>query len=68
MNDVQAIVQSSLDISNDALDELKMRPMRVVPMETHLLNHMRYVGLCECQVLKSTGKATVVSGVRNGRP
>ena len=49
----------------DAFDQRKMRLMRVVHEETHLLNNVGDVGSSQREVLKCTGETPVLRGILN---
>lgn len=63
--ELKSVVKIALDIAQDALDECKVWLTRHMHMKTDLLNRIRNVGACQCEVVKGTDKTSVLYGVSN---
>jgi hypothetical protein len=61
-------VESALEISKNAFDELIVRVTRIMHVKTYLLDGIGNLRASECNVLESPGEAAVMKGVRVGLP
>jgi hypothetical protein len=59
------MVKCAFEIAKDSFNMSKMRSARVMHKKTGLLNRIRNITASVGDVLKSTSKATVKTGVRN---
>jgi hypothetical protein len=64
---LETMVESALEIAKNRLYEGKVRFPRIVHEETDLLNSICNIWSGEGEILKSTCKATIMSGVLNQR-
>jgi hypothetical protein len=58
-------LQCSLKVTEDTLDESKMRLVRSMHVKTYLLVNILNIRSCQCEILKSTNKTLVLSSIRN---
>ena len=58
-------MQCTAYVAHDALQSSKMRLLRIVHEEAHLLNCIRQVGSSQCEVLKSASETPVLRLISN---
>jgi hypothetical protein len=63
--ELQSVIKSSLKISEDTLDQGRMRLARNMHVEANLLYNISDVWPGECEILKSTSKTAIASRIRD---
>jgi hypothetical protein len=52
-------IKDVFEIGQDVFDEYKMRDMRIMHVETHLLNDIRNLGMSESDIERTGGATTI---------
>jgi hypothetical protein len=61
------MMKSALEIANNTFDERKVRFVRIMHVETNLLDGIGYVWTSESGILKGASKTAIERWVRNKR-